>query len=86
MDTLEGLREKIRTMRRAGLARGGEHSVENLVFKQLRQRGAIERLSTSARAVYDEIMSLGEAADGVRPSMPNTRAMVEDLEALASWA
>jgi predicted nucleotidyltransferase len=43
-EDLKRIGDKLRDMRRAGLAEGGEFSVENLAFKVLRNRGYIDRL------------------------------------------
>ncbi len=61
---LEGLRkvkDKISTMRRAGLARAGEWSTENLVFKHLRSLGFIEQISDKIRALEDQELSLEQS-------------------------
>lgn len=77
LDAMQALRERIRTMRRAALAKGGEHSIENLAFKVVRRKGGLERLSHAARAVYDTIMTLEGA------TAPGALSMVEELEAIA---
>jgi hypothetical protein len=57
------LKEKIKKMRRAGLARTGLFSPENLAFKMLRRSGHIEKLFTAFTGAYDAALSLDEAAD-----------------------
>ena len=52
------LREEIRNMRRSSLRRVGEFSIENLVFKNLRNSGYIERLITASRRAYDASVSV----------------------------
>lgn len=90
---IEALRNRLRTMRHAGLAKSGEHSVENLVFKELRSRGLIDRMKDTARHMYDTLMSLREhyaatgdafetAPHGVRAV--RARAVLDDLEMLAA--
>lgn len=54
----EILLDKIKKMRKAGLADGGEFSVENLVFKKLRDNGVIERLMKVKKEDYDKKLSL----------------------------
>lgn len=54
---LAELVEKIRTMRRSGIASGGEASLGNQVFKTLRRAGTIDRLKQAARTAYDRSMS-----------------------------
>lgn len=58
-DLAEKLLEKIKKMRKSGLADGGEFSVENLVFKKLRDNGVIEKLMKVKKEDYDKKLSLG---------------------------
>ena len=59
-DLAEKLLDKIKKMRKAGLTEGGEFSVENLVFKKLRDNGIIERLMKVKKQEYDKKLSLEE--------------------------
>ena len=54
------LKEKLRNYRQSGLESGGEFSVENLVFKALRNGGDLETLSNLKRDAYDALMSIPE--------------------------
>jgi predicted nucleotidyltransferase len=54
------LKSKIRNYRQSGLETGGEFSVENLVFKALRNGGELETLSDLKRDAYDSMMSISE--------------------------
>jgi predicted nucleotidyltransferase len=54
------LKEKLRKFRQGGLEQGGEFSVENLVFKALRNGGELETLSNLKSESYDTIMSIKE--------------------------
>lgn len=54
------LTDKLRKYRQSGLETGGEFSVENLVFKILRNSGYIEDLYEAKRRAYDSLMSLNE--------------------------
>lgn len=45
----EKLKEKLREMRASAIQRGGEFAVENLVFKELRNRGYLDKLSDHLR-------------------------------------
>jgi hypothetical protein len=45
-------------MRQAGLERAGEWSVENLVFKILRNLGLIEQITEKIRELEDQELSL----------------------------
>ena len=60
-DLAEKLLDKIKRMRKAGLADGGEFSVENLVFKKLRDNGVIEKLMKVKNDEIDKKLSLEEA-------------------------
>jgi hypothetical protein len=51
------LKEKIMKARRIGLEERGEFSIENLVFKELRQTGWIERLINIGTEAYSDIYS-----------------------------
>jgi hypothetical protein len=45
-------------MRRAGLDRAGEYSVENVVFKILRNLGLIDQITDKIRELEDQELSL----------------------------
>jgi hypothetical protein len=55
---LRAAKEKITKMRKAGLARAGEWSTENLVFKILRNLGLIDQISEKIRELEDQELSL----------------------------
>jgi len=57
---LEKLKDKIKTMRQSGLSRSGEFSVENLVFKVLRNYGYIGKLMTAIREDEDKRLSIDQ--------------------------
>jgi len=50
--------DRLRRMRRSGLSKGGEYSVENLSFKILRNQGYIDRLHQAYRERQDQTLSL----------------------------
>ncbi len=54
------LKDRIKKMRKGGLERGGEFSVENLAFKYLRNNGYLERLYDLTQDAYDTNLSLTE--------------------------
>lgn len=56
------LRSKIAAYRQSGLETGGEFSVENLVFKALRNGGELEKLSDLKRTAYDQMMTIEESS------------------------
>jgi hypothetical protein len=58
LDRLRAVKDKITTMRKAGLERAGEWSVENLCFKTLRNLGLIDDLTERIRSLEDEQLSL----------------------------
>ena len=58
LDRLRAVKDKITTMRKAGLERAGEWSVENLCFKTLRNLGLIDDLTERVRELEDEHLSL----------------------------
>lgn len=57
MDRISALKQKIMKARKDGLARNGEFSIENLVFKTLRNEGWIERLIDLGASAYSHIYS-----------------------------
>lgn len=62
LDRLRTVKDKITTMRKAGLERAGEWSVENLCFKTLRNLGLIDDLTERIRELEDEQLSLEQTA------------------------
>ena len=55
---LRAVKDKITKMRQAGLERAGEWSVENLVFKILRNLGLIDKITDQIRELEDQQLSL----------------------------
>lgn len=58
MASINALKERLKVMRGAAIAKGGEFSFENLVYKELRNRGDIEKLSNYVRQQKDKELSL----------------------------
>ena len=58
LEKMRVVKERIVKMRKAGLARAGEWSVENLVFKILRNLGLIDQLAEKIRELEDQELSL----------------------------
>lgn len=54
----EKMKERLRKLRKTGLEREGETSIENLTFKTLRKMGLIDQLHTALADAYDRSMSL----------------------------
>ena len=61
LNRLSRVKDKITTMRKAGLERAGEWSVENLCFKTLRNLGLIDDLTERIRELEDQQLSLEQA-------------------------
>ena len=59
-DKLQKFKEKIMNMRKSGLAKGGEFSIENLVFKELRNNGFLEKLLNTINKSIDKSLSIDE--------------------------
>lgn len=57
-DEFVKLKEKLRDMRAAAIQRGGEFSFENLIFKDLRNRGYLDKISEYIRRSEDERLSV----------------------------
>lgn len=57
--------DKIYKMRQSGLEEGGEFSVENIVFKKLRDDKLIEKLKKQIKVSYDKKLSLKENYNGL---------------------
>lgn len=58
IEEAENILEKIRKMRKSGLEKAGEFSVENIVFKLLRNGGYIDRVKDFIDSNEDEELSL----------------------------
>jgi hypothetical protein len=58
LEKLRTVKDKITNMRRAGLDRAGEYSVENVVFKILRNLGLIDQITEKIRELEDQELSL----------------------------
>lgn len=63
VDHMKKLMKSIRNYRDAGLAEGGEFSVENLVFKALRYSGDLAKLKDTIIKLYDKSASLPEGGN-----------------------
>lgn len=58
ISVLENLLKKIRDMRNAGLDKSGEFAFENLVFKELRNKGYIDKLADHIIKLQDKSLTL----------------------------
>ena len=61
LEKIRTVKDKITKMRKAGLERAGEWSVENLVFKIIRNLGLIDQIAEKIRELEDEQLSLEQA-------------------------
>ena len=61
MPKIEKMKEKLGSMRQAGLERSGEYSAENLAFKLLRRTGYLKKMYDTYDKDYDSYMSLDES-------------------------
>ena len=58
IDRLRAVKDRVTDMRKSGLERAGEWSVENIVFKILRNLGIIDEISERIRELEDQDLSL----------------------------
>ena len=59
-DEAKSLLDKIYVLRKSGLEKGGEFSVENIVFKKLRDHGLIKKLKEQVKHAFDKELILPE--------------------------
>lgn len=52
------LKDKLKNMRGAAIQKGGEFSTENLVFKELRNRGYLDKMAKYEKTLQDKKLSL----------------------------
>lgn len=62
VDKVNAIKEKIKKMRKAGLDKKGEYSIENLAFKVLRNNGYLEKLSELKIDAVNKEYSVNETA------------------------
>lgn len=58
VDEMEKFKDKLRSMRSAAIQKGGEYSIENLAFKELRNLGYLDKFSDYIINVQDKSLSL----------------------------
>lgn len=58
-DAIDTLKDRIKTMRGDSIAQGGEFAFGNLVFKELRNSGYLDKLSDYDKTRKDKALSLG---------------------------
>jgi hypothetical protein len=57
LEAANAIKDEIGKLRKAGLDRAGEFSVENMVFKELRRDGTIEEIIDTLADLYSKIYS-----------------------------
>ena len=55
---VQDLKRKIRDMRGSAISKGGEFSFENLVFKELRNRGYLDKINKYEQGLKNKSLSL----------------------------
>ncbi len=58
-DSIEILKDKIKKMRGDSIAKEGEFAFGNLIFKELRNAGYLDKLNDYKKTKQDKILSLG---------------------------
>ena len=51
VDAIHAYKDKLRTMRKAGLQEKGEFSIENILYKELRNRGLVNKLNAHLKSL-----------------------------------
>jgi len=58
VEAFKNMKERLRLMRSSAIEKGGESAPENLVFKELRNRGYLDKMSKYMRGIQDKSLSL----------------------------
>lgn len=58
VEEFKDLRDKLKDMRSSGIEKGGEFSFENLVFKELRNKGYLDKMNAYEKNVLDSELSI----------------------------
>jgi len=59
-EMVQKYKDKLKKYRTCGLEKGGEYSIENLVFKILRRNGYIEKLYNKSNEIIDKKLSMNQ--------------------------
>ena len=81
-DEAKELLNKIYILRKAGLEKGGEFSVENIVFKKLRDHNLIQKLKEQIKHAFDKELSLDESVEEGSKKLANYLALETLVEYL----
>lgn len=60
-EIISDFKEKLRRMRKSGIEKGGEFSVENLAFKEVRNKGYLDKMQDYLVSLEDKKFSLTKA-------------------------
>jgi len=63
IELINKIKERLKNFRQTGLDKGGEYSLENLAFKNLRNTGYLEKLNKLKNMLVDKTLSLTESVD-----------------------
>jgi len=63
IELINKIKERLKNFRQTGLDKGGEYSLENLAFKNLRNTGYLEKLNKLKNTLVDKTLSLTESVD-----------------------
>lgn len=58
MESFKRIKNKLKGMRASGIQKGGETAPENLTFKELRNRGVLDKMNRYMRDLQDKSLSL----------------------------
>ena len=58
IDAFKQIKRRLKIMRSTAIEKGGEYAPENLAFKELRNRGTLDRMSKYMRQLEDQALSL----------------------------
>ena len=58
IDAFKNIKRRLKIMRSTAIEKGGEYAPENLAFKELRNRGTLDRMNTYMRQLEDKKLSL----------------------------
>jgi predicted nucleotidyltransferase len=65
IDNVDNVKKKIKNLRQSGLDKGGEFSIENIIFKVLRRTSFMDQLDSFKAKAYDNMMSIEEVLDEI---------------------
>lgn len=57
-ESFDKIKNRIKEMRTSGLSKSGEFSLNNIVFKELRNQGWLDRIDNHFKNVQDKNLSL----------------------------